>query len=67
MVSRLDDLEKLRDRLVGALDVVDPKDLPRVSRELRAVNLELSQLAPDEEIDQVDELRAKRAARIAAS
>lgn len=67
MVNRVEDLEMLRSRLVASLDVIDPKELPRLSREIRAVNLELSQLAPAEEADQVDELRAKRAARIAAA
>lgn len=67
-VSRQDDLERMRDRLLAAMDLVDAKDLPRVCAELRAVDTELAALVPTKTPGQelVDELRAKRARRTAS-
>ena len=69
MVStRQTDLELQRERLLSALDVVNPEDIPKISRELRAVNEELETLAPAKTAGQalVDELKAKRARRSAS-
>ena len=69
MVStRQTDLELQRERLLAALDIVNPEDLPKISRELRAVNEELETLAPAKTVGQalVDELKAKRARRSAS-
>lgn len=67
-VSRQEDLEEMRRRLLAAMDLVDPKDLPRVCSELRAVDTELAALVPTKTPGQelVDELRAKRARRTAS-
>lgn len=70
MVSqRQTDLEEARDLLRAAMLEVDAKDLPRISRELRAVNLELEALAPSVSPGQrlKDELKDRRAARRPAS
>lgn len=68
MVTRKADLDKLRDRLLAALDAVEPGDIPKISKELRAVDLELETLGgavtPGQQL--VDELKAKRARRTAA-
>jgi len=66
-MSRTGDLELLRSKLLKSLGAVEPKDLPRISRELRAVNLELSQLNPDAEADPIDDLKERRAARRATA
>ena len=65
MVSRRDDLDLMRAKLVAAMGAVDAKDLPRVTKELRAVNAELESLAPPVTAGQqtVDELKEKRARR----
>lgn len=67
MVSRREDLDLLRSRLIEALDVVEPKDLPRVSREIRAIDIELESLgtamSPGQQL--VDDLKAKRERRAA--
>ena len=65
MVSRRDDLDLMRVKLVAAMGDVDAKDLPRVTKELRAVNAELESLAPPVTAGQqtVDELKEKRARR----
>lgn len=59
-------LSDLRKRLADAFDVTtDPRDLATLSKELRAVLAELDQLPGGEEADPVDDLAAKRAARLA--
>ena len=65
LVTRKDDLALLRERLLAVLPVVDPADVPKISRELRAVDLELDVLAPtsDPETEKLDELRSRREAR----
>lgn len=69
MVTRKQDLDKLRDRLLAALDAVEPGDIPKISKELRAVDLELETLGgavtPGQQL--VDELKAKRARRTKAT
>lgn len=67
-VARQEDLERMRERLLAAMDLVDPKDLPRVCSELRAVDAELAQLTPAKTPGQelVDELKARRAGRTAS-
>ena len=68
MVTRKTDLDTLRDKLIAALDAVEPGDIPKISKELRAVDLELETLGgavtPGQQL--VDELKAKRARRTAA-
>lgn len=68
-MTRIDDLSRLRDKLLAALDVVEPAEVPRISKELRAVVVELETLAPsaDPDSERLDELRKRRAARQAAS
>ena len=67
-VSRQEDLERMRERLLAAMDLVDAKDLPRVCAELRAVDTELAALVPTKTPGQelVDELKARRAGRTAS-
>jgi hypothetical protein len=67
--QRQADLEEARDLLRAAMLEVDAKDLPRVVRELRAVNADLEALAPSVSAGQrlKDELRERRAARRPAS
>lgn len=66
-VDRAGDLRTMRDALLAAMGQVDPKDLPRVCSELRAVDAELATLAPTRSEGQVlvDELKARRARRTA--
>ena len=69
MVSRqAQDLEDMRTKLVAAMSQVDAKDLPRVIRELRAVNSELEALAPSVSAGQkyIDQLKERRAQRMSA-
>lgn len=65
MVTRKQDLDKLRERLLAALDAVEPGDIPKISKELRAVDLELETLGgavtPGQQL--VDELKKKRERR----
>ena len=67
-MTRKQDLDTLRERLLAALDAVEPGDIPKISKELRAVDLELETLGgavtPGQQL--VDELKAKRARRTAA-
>jgi hypothetical protein len=59
-------LTDLRRRLSDALDLADdPRDLATLSKELRAVVSELDSLPGGEEADSVDDLAARRAARLA--
>ena len=67
MSDRLDDLQRMRRSLLDALGEVEAKERPRVTRELRAVNVELESLAPPAKADPIDDLKARRVARIAAS
>lgn len=68
MVTRSDDLDRLRDKLLAALDVVEPADVPKISKELRAVDLEIESLggaaSPGQQL--IDELKKKRERRTAA-
>lgn len=63
--DRLADLLDLRRKLVAASDVAEPRELPAIARELRLTTAEITDLAPEEEGDLVDDLAARRAARIA--
>jgi hypothetical protein len=65
MVDRQADLELMRQKLLLAMASVDAEDLPRITKELRAVNLELASLGPSVSAGQrlVDDLRERRAAR----
>lgn len=59
-------LTDLRQRLTEAFDAADdPRDLATLSKELRAVLAELDSLPGGEEADPVDDLAARRAARLA--
>ncbi len=59
-------LADLRKRLVDAIrEVDDVRDLPALSKELRAVMAEIDSLPGGEEADPVDDLAARRAARLA--
>jgi hypothetical protein len=65
-VDRRAVLGDLRRRLTAAFDVTeDPRDLATLSKELRAVLAELDSLPGGEEADPVDDLAARRAARLA--
>lgn len=63
--DRLADLLDLRRKLVAASDVAELRELPAIARELRLTTAEITDLAPEEEGDLVDDLAARRAARIA--
>ena len=69
MVDRSADLELMRVALLAAMVGAEPRELPSICRELRAVDLELTQLAPAKSAGQstVDELRKRRARRRTAS
>lgn len=59
-------LSDLRKRLTDAFEVAeDPRDLATLSKELRAVLAELDSLPGGEEVDDVDDLAARRKARLA--
>ena len=65
-MDRRGTLTDLRQRLSDALDLADdPRDLATLSKELRAVVAELDQLPGGEEVDDVDDLAARRKARLA--
>ena len=66
---RLDDLRSMRSGLLDAMGQVEPADLPRVCRELRAVDAELAGMSSERSPEQVvvDDLKARRAARRSAS
>lgn len=67
--ARQADLELMRSDLLAAMRAVEPGDLPRVCRELRAVDAELADLptarSPEQEL--VDDLKARRAHRRSVS
>ena len=67
MHDRADILEALRDDLIRQQQDAGPKELPALSRELRAVLAELEQIAVPAEGSLSDELRRKRAERLAGS
>ena len=60
-------LESMRDHLADRLDEADGKEAASISKELRAVMLELESIPTGEEVSTSDELAARRAARIAAA
>lgn len=65
-MERRETLVELRKRLADALDnVEDPRDLATLSKEMRAVVAEIDSLPGGEEADPVDDLAARRAARLA--
>ena len=61
---RIADLESMRMMLIAACDL-EPKAVPALSKELRAVNAELAELTKGVEVSGVDDLRDRRAQRIA--
>lgn len=66
VTNRRDTLADLHERLTDALDnAEEPRDLTAISKELRAVAAELDTLPGGEEVDTVDDLAARRAARLA--
>ena len=64
--QRRADLVELRRRVLAALDLAEPAQVPALSRELRTIDAELVELVP-EEVSTVDDLAARRAARRAGS
>lgn len=62
-------LAALRARLAAELDVtdLDSRVVAQLSKELRAVVQELDSLPGGEEVQPVDEIAARRAARLAAA
>jgi hypothetical protein len=63
--NRQSDLGSMRTLLLAAIKTAAAPDLPRICRELRAVNAELEALAPSLSTDQqfVDQLKARRVSR----
>ena len=66
-VSRVAELEALRDRLVVAVGECELRELPGLSRELRQVLLELEGLDDSVGDGIADELDRQRAKRLAGS
>ena len=69
VIDRAADLVLIRDRLIEAMDQVEAKDLPRITKELRAVDVELAALGPSKSPGQSlkDELKDRRARRQSAT
>lgn len=66
--DQLATLTALRDRLADEVDNCDnPRDLAPLSRQLTLVLARIAELAPPSEVSIVDQLAARRAARIADS
>ena len=61
-MERREVLELLQERLLGELEAESGRDVAVISKELRAVMVELETL-PSERKSTVDDLAAKRAAR----
>jgi hypothetical protein len=61
-MERREVLELLQERLLGELEAESGRDVAVISKELRAVTVELETL-PSERKSTVDDLAAKRAAR----
>lgn len=59
-------LTSLRDRLLAAMDAVEPKDLSPLALRYQRVLTELAELPERKAGDDVDELAARRTARRAA-
>lgn len=64
--QRRADLVELRRRVLAALDLAEPGQVPGLARELRTIDVELVELVP-EEVSRVDDLAARRAARRSGS
>lgn len=60
-------LVALRDALAAAIDRAEPRELAPLARQMQAVLAELEQLLVPAEGSVSDELRARRAARLAAA
>ena len=60
-------LVALRDHLAAAIDDAEPRELAALARQFQAVVAELDQLLTPAEGSITDELRARRAARLAAA
>lgn len=65
MATRREDLEQLRERLLGSLlgDEIEPQQVAAVSRELRALWVDLEGLPVPESTAPADEIARRRAAR----
>lgn len=63
MSDRRERLEKLRDDLRAAIDVVDPDKLAPLAKQYRDTLAEIDDLAPEQEGDALDELTSRRAAK----
>jgi hypothetical protein len=63
MVTRREALEALRDRLTDETGVIEGKDLPPLSRELRAIWAELDALPSEDSKAPADEIAARREER----
>ena len=61
------ELEATRDRLKDLLDAATPRDAAALARELRMTLHDLADLVGPAKGSKVDDLAAKRAARIAAA
>lgn len=67
VADRRADLERARTLLLAALAGAEVRELPALVRELRAVAMELEQLVPLDEGNVLDEISARRAARLSAA
>lgn len=65
--SRRDELEALQGHLKAAIGVAEPKELPALSREMRAVMAELAALPNPSEESKVVNLRDRIARKQAAA
>ncbi len=66
--DRLETLRALRDRLADEIDAgPEPRDLAALSTRLERVLEQIGELGDDDNGDIVDELRSKRAERLAAT
>jgi hypothetical protein len=63
--DRRKSLEAIRDKLAGELDEAYGRDAAVLAKELRAVITELDSLPGGKEVSPVDELTARRKARLA--
>lgn len=63
-VSRLELLENARDKLLAAIEEAEPRELSRLVGELRATAKEIDDLAPKRGVSRLDELAARRRARL---
>lgn len=65
--DQLGDLLRLREQLIAAAQLVKPRELPAISRELRQIGAAIADLSPNAEVSLVDDLAARRADRLAGA